>query len=361
MSTEKTPTRQEEPTLLTPHTRVALLQHEGVRDLHGKTGKAMLRYGDFPIVAVVDAETAGQSLHALTGIDRDVPIVASVQDALAYKPEVLVIGIAPSGGMLPEPWREEVKVALRAGLSLVNGLHNRMADEPELQTLLAPSARIWDVRQEPKDLGIGSGAARQLPCKRVLAVGTDMAVGKMSACLELHRLAKQRGLRSGFLATGQTGIMLSGQGIALDSIRVDFAAGAVESAVCKAAAQQEILFVEGQGSLCHPGSTATLPLLRGTQPTHLLLVHRATQTHLDRVPSIQIPPLPKVIELYEMTCSAGGAFPHARVSCIALNTCLLSEQDALLAISQTSQDTGLPCADPVRFSPSPLLDALLTD
>nr|WP_267871378.1 DUF1611 domain-containing protein [Nostoc sp. CHAB 5715] len=339
--------------------RVAILLHEGITGHHGKTGLAILRYSEAPIVAVIDRECAGKSLPELTNIKRDVPIVASVAAALEYKPEVLVIGIAPGGGAVPDDYWLEIKDALEAGMSLVNGLHTPMANIPELNALLKPGQLIWDVRKEPPNISVASGMARTLDCRRVLTVGTDMAIGKMSTSLELHWAAKQRGWRSKFLATGQTGVMLEGDGVALDAVRVDFAAGAVEQIVMRYGKNHDILHIEGQGSLLHPGSTATLPLIRGSQPTQLLLVHRAGQVHVRNHPHVLIPPLPEVIRLYETVASAGGAFGSVSVVGIALNTAHLDQSAAEESIAQTIAETGLPCTDVVRFDANVLLDAVM--
>ncbi|OKH24357.1 DUF1611 domain-containing protein [Chroogloeocystis siderophila] len=342
--------------------RIAILLHEGIRgNGNGKTGLALLRYSQSPIVAVIDKDCAGESLSKLTGIAIDIPIVASVADALNYTPNVLAIGIAPSGGVLPQAWLQEIKCAVTAGLSIVNGLHTPLATIPELRSHLQKGQTIWDVRQEPPNLTIGSGKARSLSCRRVLTVGTDMAVGKMSASLELNAAAKKQGLRSQFLATGQAGIMISGDGIPLDAVRVDFAAGAVEQLVLRYGADNDILFIEGQGSLLHPGSTATLPLLRGTQPTHLILVHRAEQAHIRNHPHVPIPPLSEVVKLYESVATAAGAFAPVKVAGIALNTAHLDQSAAESAIAQVQTDTNLPCTDVVRFSTELLLNAILQE
>ena len=344
---------------LTADQRIALLMHEGTDNPGGKTGLAILRYSPLNIVAVVDQCHAGKSIRAVTGIERDVPIVASVAEAMTYAPTVLTIGIAPSGGILPRPWYEEVKQALKAGLSVVNGLHTAMATNPDISAQIQPSQWIWDVRQEPTGLPIGSAAARSLPCRRVLPVGTDMAIGKMSTNLELCRLAHQQGLRAKVIATGQTNLMLGDDGIPLDTIRVDFAAGAVEQQLMRYGHDHDILFIEGQGSLLHPGSTATLPLLRGSQPTHLILVHRAGQIHVRNHPTIKIPPLPEVITLYEAVASTGGCFTPARVMGIALNTRDLDATSAQQAIKTIIQQTGLPTSDVIRFGAEPLMQAIL--
>jgi uncharacterized NAD-dependent epimerase/dehydratase family protein len=340
-----------------PKNRVAVLLHEGIRGIHGKTGLAYLRYGEAIVVVVIDAQCAGESLEKLTRIPGNIPIVASVSEALIHAPDLLLIGIAPSGGALPDAWWNEVKQGVAAGLSVANGLHTPMAHH---FGQLLPGQWIWDIRQEPKNLRIGQGRARSLFCKRILAVGTDMSVGKMSACLELERAAKKRGLKSKFLATGQGGLAIAGEGIALDAVRVDFAAGAVEQMVLDGEGASDVLFVEGQGSLLHPGSTATLPLIRGSQPTGLVLVHRAGQKHIRDLPDYLIPPLPEVVKLYETVASAGGVFGEVKVKAIALNTFHLLEAEAKSAIENVTLETGLPCTDVVRFGAESLLDKILS-
>jgi len=344
---------------LQAESRVAILLHDGIKGSQGKTGLALLRYSHAQIVAVIDRQCAGESLPVVSGINRDIPIVASVEEALAYNPDTLAIGIAPSGGILPPEWQQEVKQAIFAGLSIANGLHTPLATIPEFRDSLRPGQWIWDVRQEPANLPIASGQAQTLACRRVLAVGTDMAVGKMSACLELHQTCQKRGLRSKFIATGQAGLMIAGDGIPLDAIRVDFAAGAVEQTVMQHGSDRDIVFVEGQGSLLHPGSTATLPLIRGTQPTHLILVHRAGQTHIRNHPHVPIPALTDVVQLYEMVAKAAGAFADVPVVAIALNTFHLDLATARQEIERAQAETGLPCNDVVRFGSEDIVDAIV--
>jgi uncharacterized NAD-dependent epimerase/dehydratase family protein len=344
---------------LKPHHKVAILLHEGLSGSKGKTGISLLRYSELPIVAVIDYSCVGRSVPEVTGIQREVPIVKSVNEALSYKPDVLAIGIAPSGGALPDEWFQELKQGVAAGLSVVNGLHTSMADDAELTGLLKDNQWIWDVRKEPSGLTVGSGKARSLSCKRVLTVATDMSVGKMSTSLELHRGSKARGLNSAFIATGQTGLMLGHDGIPLDAVRIDFAAGAVEQAVMRQGATSDIVHVEGQGSLMNPASTATLPLMRGSQPTHLIMVHRVGQTHIWNFSDFKIPPLPDAIQLCELLASGAGTFTDAKVAGIALNTFGLSDEEAQRAIAQTQDETGCPCTDAIRYGVDPLLDAIL--
>ena len=192
----------------------------------------------------------------------------------------------------------------------------------------------------------------------------DPAVGKMSACLELLAAARRRNVDCRFVGTGQAGILIAGAGVALDAVRVDYAAGAVEGAVLEAAASiadDGLILVEGQGSLCHPASTATLPLLRGTQPTDLVLVHRAGQDCIQRLPQIPLPPLKDLLDCTEALAKLARPFnsgPAACVQAVALNTSQLSEAAARQAVCDVQEELNLHCADPIRWSGEPLLEAV---
>ena len=357
--------------MLSPDAPLVLLQHDGLDNLSGKTGLTLLRYRPGPILAVIDPSQAGRSLEAITGIRRAVPVVGSMAEALTQAPElaagagVAVVGLAPSGGRLPAAMHSDLVSALEAGLSVASGLHSRLGDDPSLAARLQPGRFIWDLRQEPAHLPIGAARAAALPGHRLLAVGSDMAVGKMSACLELQRAALAAGLDARFVATGQAGVLIAGRGLALDAVRVDYAAGAVEQAVLQEAAgadERTLVLVEGQGSFAHPGSTATLPLLRGSQPTGLLLVHRAGQRSIRHLPQIPVPPLPQLIATLEAMAAlarpSDASRPAPRVLAIALNTGHLEAAAAAEALADTAQLTGLPCHDPVRDGASALLHDL---
>ena len=355
--------------MLSADAPVVLMQHHGLDDLSGKTGLTLLRYRRGPILAVIDPAHAGESLQVITGIDRPVPVRASMADVLPLLPvgeaAVAVVGLAPSGGRLPDELRADLAAALEAGLSLASGLHTRLGEDPLLAPLVQPGRWIWDLRREPADLVVAAARAATLSCRRVLAVGSDMSVGKMSACLELQSAALRRGLDARFVGTGQAGILISGTGVALDAVRVDYAAGAVEQAVLTAAAgagPDTLLLVEGQGSLCHPGSTATLPLIRGSQPTALLMVHRAGQRTIRNQPHVSLPPLQELISALEAVAALGRSAevdgPAPRVAAVALNTGHLSGEDAEAATAAMAAATGLPCADPVRAGDG--ADRLLT-
>ncbi|MFP4177067.1 MAG: DUF1611 domain-containing protein [Candidatus Brocadiia bacterium] len=345
--------------MLKPEHKVAILLHHGILGPKGKTGLTMLRYGRQDIVAVIDRECAGRPLEKCAGIDRDVPVVETVEKAAELGADVLVIGIAPSGGRLPPEWRDELVVAIRNGMSLVNGLHSPLSEDPRLREEMDDDQWIRDVRREPDGLSIARGRAAELSCTRVLTVGTDMAIGKKCTALEMTETARRRGMESRFVATGQSGIIISGRGVAIDAVRVDYAASAIENAVLEAGDRADVVFLEGQGSLLHPGSSATLPLIRGMQPTHLVLVHRPDRSHLHGFPDLKIPPLSRVGELYETVAAAAGVLYPAEVAAISLNTSAMGESEARAAIESAARETDLPCTDPIRYGADALVEAIL--
>ena len=340
--------------MLTPDQPLAIFMEESLGDSHGKMGYGILRFSKNPVVCVIDSCHAGKRVVDVVPGLRDCPVVGTVAEAVALGATVMALGIAPSGGLLPPAWAGQVAEAVAAGLSIVNGLHDRLSERYQN---LAAGQWVWDIRREPTDLGVGKGRARLLDNTRVVMVGTDMANGKMTAGLLITQLAEARGRRAEFIATGQIGISIMGKGLPLDAVRVDYAAGAVEKVVLEAG-EAELIVVEGQGSLLHPGSTATLPLLRGTMPTHMILCHRPCQKTLRDFSWLAIPPLREVADLYESVASLCGRFPAGKVAAISLNTAEYTDDEARAIIADTERETGLPTTDPVRFGPAVLLDAL---
>ena len=327
-----------------------------MQDPGGKMGHGVLRYSEQDVVAVVSRPAAGQDLPALTGIPRAVPIVAEPADAARLGADVLVVGYQAAGGRMPPGLHERVAEALDAGLSIVAGLHDHLADDPDLARRCRPGRAILDLRVEPAGVGVARGRSAGLTSTRVVTVGTDMAQGKMTAALEMARAAADLGVRARFLATGQIGLCISGRGVALDAVRVDYAAGAVEQLVVYHAADG-LLLVEGQGSVVHPGSTAWLPILRGASPTHLVLTHRAGQRRLLRLPEVRIPDLAEVVDLYERVAAAPG-LTAPRVVGIALNCAGLDDREARAAVDDVRRATGLPTVDPVRHGAAALVEAV---
>jgi uncharacterized NAD-dependent epimerase/dehydratase family protein len=326
-----------------------------------KTANSVIRFQPDRTVGVLDRSQAGRTVQDVLGFGGAIPIVASMREGLALAPTAVLIGIAPAGGRLPAEWRAWLLEAVDAGCELWSGLHTFLSDDPELaERAAARGVRILDLRKPPADLPIASGAAKQTEAFRVLAVGTDCNVGKMTAQLQLVGALKARGLRTRFVATGQTGIMIEGWGIAVDAVVADFIAGAAERITLEGAKDADVVLVEGQGSLNHPGySGVTLGLLHGSCPDALILCHQATREYIGdyrRASWLRIPPLSEDVRLYE---TLGSAVHPTKVVGIALNTYDLSEAEARAACERAERETGLPATDPVRFDPAPLIDAIV--
>lgn len=331
-----------------------------------KTAHGVIAYSSDVTVAVVDPANAGRTVRdVLPHLDSDAPIVASVEAGLAYKPTSLLVGIAPAGGALPPEFRMEIAAAIRAGLEIVSGLHTILGEDEEFAELAkAHDSRIWDLRLPPA-APLFSGAAFDIEATIVLTVGSDCAVGKMTAALELARAAQERGTRSIFVPTGQTGIAIAGWGTSIDRVVCDFAPGAAEQLVLEgerrandagpANGSNPLLVVEGQGAINHPAyAPVTLSLLYGCAPDALVLVHIPSRSAIE---GYDIPLLGyrELIRTYEVLCA--GVKP-AKVIGIALNTRDLGEVGARAAIADAAAQTGLPCDDVVRFGPFTLYDAI---
>jgi uncharacterized NAD-dependent epimerase/dehydratase family protein len=217
-------------------------------------------------------------------------------------------------------------------------------------------AVIRDLRRPPATLDVGSGRVRELDATIVLTVGTDCNIGKMTTQLQVKQAVQARGPRVNFAATGQTGILVAGRGIAVDAVVADFIAGAAEALTMEAAEDADIVLVEGQGSLLHPAySGVTLGLMHGSLPHAMVLCAQPTRVSINRNAWVPIPPLTDIITLYERMMAPLRPSP---VIAVALNTFDLDNEAAQQAIARAEQETGLPVTDPVRFDPSPIADAI---
>lgn len=333
--------------MLKPHQRVALYMEGYIHTEYVKMGLGVMRYLQNPIVGIIDSNHAGRNINQEYTIDRDIPIYKKLDQVIDQGAEVLILGIAPSGGKIPDTWHSVIQDALNSGLSIINGLHDSLG--PSFSDHIQnPTQWIWDVRVPQFTPNIASGRAAKLTNKRLLMIGTDMACGKMTAGLEIYRWAQNNKIDTAFVATGQIGITLMGSGIPLDALKVDHACGAVEQMVVNNS-ERSLVVVEGQGSLLHPGSAATLPLMRGTCPTHMILCHRADKTTLRNPESIKIPDLRDFITLNESLASVAGTYGNPKVVGIALNTVNLPEKEAKKYIINLESEFKIPVTDVLRF------------
>ena len=285
------------------------------------------------------------------GLPRMAPALAAAQGARS-----LVIGVAAVGGALPAHWLPELEAALEAGLDIVSGLHSRLRSFPTLVRAAERSgARLLDVRHSEREFAPATGAKRS--GLRVLTVGTDCALGKKYTALALTQALRERGAAATFRATGQTGVMISGAGLAIDAVVSDFVAGAAEAlSPANAAGHWDV--IEGQGSLFHPAyAGVTLGLLHGSQPDALVLCHDPARLMIEGYPDCPIPDLQEAIDRYVQA----GRLTNRAVRCVGLSINSSSLDDgAWAAYAQAqSQRLGLPVVDPMRGGIELLAQALL--
>jgi uncharacterized NAD-dependent epimerase/dehydratase family protein len=335
---------------------------EGLFAKHSaKTAHGVIRYGTREVVAVIDSTESGRTAEDVVPFClKPVPIVASLGDAVDLGAGALLIGVAPPGGKLDPEWRAMLLAAITAGLHIEAGLHTQLSEDAELRRAATRRGiALRDLRATPSELSVPEGPySRPGEVRVVHSVGSDTVIGKKVVTLELDRVARERGLRSVYVPTGQTGVAIAGWGIAVDHVISDYVAGAGERLVREGSQRGDLLFVEGQGALFHPAySGVTLGLLHGSAPDRLVLVHKAGATAIRNYPTLPIPPLPELIDAYEgMT----RRVRPARVAAIALNTADLDSDDhAREAIAAAEAETGLVADDVVRFGSGRVLDAVL--
>jgi uncharacterized NAD-dependent epimerase/dehydratase family protein len=296
----------------------------------------------------------GQLRFTRTAVDLKLPDL-TLADAVASGARTLIVGIAPTGGQLPESWRPTLVAALEAGLDLAAGLHQRLRDFPEIAAAAARHGRrIHDVRHSETQCPVGTGIKR--PGRRLLTVGTDCALGKKYTALTLAKAMTRRGLKADFRATGQTGVLISGSGIAIDNVIADFISGTAE-ALSPANAADHWDIVEGQGSLFHPAyAGVSLGLLHGTQPDALVLCHDPSRRTLNNFPHVPLMSLDEAMP--PILAAAHLTNPKARFVGVALNTSALSDGEAEQVMRATAEELGLPCVDPIRSGVEPIVDIL---
>jgi uncharacterized NAD-dependent epimerase/dehydratase family protein len=336
--------------------RLVILAEGAFSVLGSKTATCVVRYRPGEVVAVVDSTHAGSTATDVLGFGGSIPVVSNLEEALRYSPDALLIGIAPKGGKLPPAWRHFVEAAISHGLDVFSGMHTFLSDEPVLVRMAAQKGvRLIDLRKVPEDLPVARCLAADVSAFVVLTVGTDCGTGKMTVSLEMALEARKRGLTAHFAATGQTGIYIAGEGIAVDRVVGDFIAGAAEKLVLDGARENDFVFVEGQGSLIHPGySGVTLALLHGSLPDALILCHQPSRKRVNEY-EVAIPRLAEVIALHD--CATKHVKP-APVIAIALNCFDLTEEETMLAIRNAEAETGLPATDCVKFGAGKLVDAV---
>ena len=278
-----------------------------------------------------------------------------LKEAIAAGCKTLVIGVANRGGVISQAWKKVLVQALEEGLDIASGLHNLLRDEPELVAVAQACGRqLHDVRIPSVKYPIANGEKRS--GKRCLAVGTDCSVGKMYTALCMEREMLDRGMKASFRATGQTGILITGDGVPLDAVIADFMAGSIEYLTPDNDPDHWDL-IEGQGSLFHVSySGVTMALIHGGAPDALILSHEPTRTHMRGLPGYTLPSLQA---LRDMALGlARVANPDCQVAGISVNTQKMPEEEARAYLLKVEAEMNLPATDPFRFGAGKLVDAL---
>ena len=292
----------------------------------------------------------------LEGCKADMKLTdMTIEEAVAAGAKTLVIGVANRGGTIAQSWMDVLEKALIAGLDLASGLHNLLKHEPTLVALAEEHGRqLHDVRIPSVKYPIASGEPRK--GMRLLAVGTDCSVGKMYTTIAMDAEAKARGIKSNFRATGQTGILITGNGVPLDAVIADFMAGSIEWLTPDNDPDHWDM-IEGQGSLFHPSySGVTLALIHGGAPDALVLCHEPTRPHMRGLPGYELPTLEAVRDAALMMARVVN--PGCEVIGISINTQHMSEEEAEAYLADVEARMGLPAVDPVRQGAGRLVDAL---
>nr|MBA3710154.1 DUF1611 domain-containing protein [Planctomycetota bacterium] len=312
--------------------RMMILTQGSLGVFTAKTATCLLRYCADEVACVLDTKAnVGKRLEDILGVGAGIPIVATVADGLKHKPNQLVIGIAPVGGKLPTSWRKIILECIAAGMDIVSGLHQLLKEDTEFAAAAKRrKVRMWDVREAP-EVSVLQDRLRDLPQRRIALVGSDCNMGKMVTSVELDRALRAAGYDSEFIATGQTGIMIAGSGIAIDHVISDYVNGAIEQ-LCYERRKRQVVVVEGQGSVYHPAySGVTVGMLHGTMPHAVIYQHVPTRTHVFHFDKkFPLMPVPQGIALVEALLEP---VHPATVIAVSLNTFGMSDAEAARAVA----------------------------
>jgi uncharacterized NAD-dependent epimerase/dehydratase family protein len=333
--------------------KLIILTEGHTEPVTGKTATCVVRYRPEQVIALLDTTQAGKTAQELLGVGGTIPIVAKLEDA--PEANALMLGIAPSGGRIPPAWRATILSAINRGMDVVSGLHEFLSEDAEFSQAAAKSGvQIIDVRKN-NERDVAHRKNIREDCLRIHTVGQDCSVGKMLVALELSNAMKAQGFKSKFIATGQTGIMVEGDGSPIDCVVSDFVSGAVEKMIVEHQ-HNDVLFIEGQGSVSHPRySGVTLGLLHGCMPHGMILCYEVGRKMVYGMDYIPLKPLGQLLNVYETMASL---MVPSKVIGIAMNSRKVSEAEAERERELIRKEFGLPVCDVIRHGPDELLQAV---
>ncbi|WP_425398495.1 DUF1611 domain-containing protein [Aeoliella sp.] len=338
---------------LLSYKNIVLLTDGASRSGSAKTATGVVRYRQQDVAAILDRDEVGSTAQQLFGFGSEIPVVGSLGEVPTA--DALFIGIAPAGGNLPEAWKPILLEALQRGVDVVSGLHDFLVNDPQLVAAARKhDAKLIDVRRNHEKT-VADHASFPANNLRIHAVGHDCSVGKMVVTLEVERELQRRGANTRFLATGQTGIMIAGDGVPVDCVVADFISGAVEQMLLRNT-DAEIMLVEGQGSISHPSfSGVTMGLLHGCAPQGMILCYEAGRTAVKGLPHVPLKSLSEYVRVYETI--AGLRYP-SRVIAVAVNGKNLDDAALDEEVRRVQDELGLPACDVYRHGAGVLADAV---
>ncbi len=349
------------PPVTSPHSpfftvpRNLIILTEGFTNPHdAKTAASVIRYRGREVVAVLDSANRGRTTEELLGVGGSTPVVGSLDEAPGANE--LLLGVAPRGGGIPPSWRAIVLAAIERGMDVTSGLHDLLADDADfVAAARRRGVTLTDVRKN-RERQIARAAPFRPGCVRIHTVGVDCSVGKMVTAIEVQRALSAAGQSAKFVATGQTGIMIEGDGCPIDCVVADFVNGAAERLVL-ANQHYDFLLIEGQGSLFHPSySAVTLGLLHGVRPDGLILCYECGRRAVSRLEHVPLPSLAELRRVYE---TVAGVMHPCRAIGVAMNSRTLSGAAAAAEGDRVRAELGLPVCDVFRDGPGPLVEAAM--
>lgn len=319
-----------------------------------KMTDVLVRYGKYDFIGIVDKNRVGKNISDFINVDRKISFIATLDEALKEKPETLIIGVAPRDGKLPPEWKKDIFIAMQNGLNIYNGMHNFLTDDKEFSNAASKyNVQIWDLRKPPTGLKVGMGLTKDIKSKVVMTIGTDCAIGKLTATIELENEAQKRNFKSVLIPTGQTAMAIYGFGISVDAVVGDFMAGACEKLVLDHAKDNDFIFVEGQGSIFHVGySGVTLSMLHGVLPTHMVLCHNPLRTCM-KDSNLKLPSLPYIAKMYE---NMTPEYRKGKVVGVCMNLSKYTDKESKRIINEIEEKTGLPTTDPIKYGVRTIFD-----
>lgn len=336
-----------------PNRKMVLLTDGYSNPVTAKTASCLLRFCPSEVLAVLDRQTTVGTAEELLGIGATIPVVKALSEV--PQAQSLVIGIAPPGGKIPKTWRPLVLDAIHRGMTIYSGLHDYLTDDAEfVEHALRHHATLIDIRRN-QEREVANHKGLNPSCLRVHTVGQDCGVGKMLVAVELTRALQKSGMSTKFIATGQTGILVEGDGCPVDSVVSDFVSGSVEKMILEHQ-HHDVVVVEGQGSLVHPRySAVTLGILHGCVPHAMVLCYEAGRENYNGLEHLALPGLKPLRAIYESMASFSQP---AKVIAVAMNSRRLSPQQAENERDRVREELGLPVCDVVRHGADELVQAV---